>query len=179
MAVLDALAADAARRGQPLALDPAAVRGGFADARWAGRLERLSTPAGPVVLDGAHNPAGARVLAETLSALGVHDMPLVFGAMAGKRVTEVLRRLTPLRPRPVFTAVGDPHALPPERLLRTWRTVTGIERGPRAGSVAPDPARALDRAEDLRRGDEPVVVSGSLYLVGAVRARLTGEEPDQ
>jgi dihydrofolate synthase/folylpolyglutamate synthase len=179
MAVLDSLYADAARRGNRLALDPPAVRRGLAEARWPGRLERLATPAGAIVLDGAHNPAGARVLVETLTALGVHDMPLVFGAMSGKRVTEVLRRLAALRPRPVFTAVADSHALPPERLVRTWRTVTGIDRGPRAGTVAPDPARALDRAEDLRHGEQPIVVSGSLYLVGAVRARLIGEEPDQ
>jgi len=128
----------------------------------------------PVLLDGAHNPAGARALAEAMVRLGLHDAPLVFGAMRDKRVAAVLRQLAPLRPRPVFTHVDDPHALASSALLRRWRRIAGD-----GGRIAEDPAGALELAADLRRApDQPIVVAGSLYLVGAVRGMLLPERSD-
>jgi len=173
LALLDALVDDAARRGSPIPLDERAIRRGFADARWPGRLELLkTTPIGPVVLDGAHNPAGARALARALSELGLRDFPMIFGAMRGKRVAAVLRALAPLDLRPVFTQVADPGAIPAAELLRRWRRI-----GRDAGRTAPDPDAALRVAAALRRmPTQPVVVAGSLYLVGAVRGILRGEE---
>ncbi|HEX6140480.1 MAG TPA: Mur ligase family protein [Candidatus Limnocylindria bacterium] len=172
LAVLDALREDAERRGRPLRLDEAAIRRGFAGVRWPGRLELLPrTPFGRVLLDGAHNPAGARALTRALADLGVRRVPLVFGATRGKRVSAVLRALAPLEPRPVFTRIADAGALRPEELLRTWRRLGG------EGVVAAGPEEALRLAAALRSAaDQPVVVAGSLYLVGAVRGMLLGEE---
>jgi dihydrofolate synthase/folylpolyglutamate synthase len=172
LALLEALEEDGRRRGVRLRLDEEAIRRGFATARWPGRLELLrGTPFGDVLLDGAHNPAGARALARALDELGVHHFPLVLGAMRGKRVTAILRALAPLQPRPVFTRVGDPGAIEPAALLRSWRRLaTG-------GSQARSPAEALARAAELRADPgQPVVVAGSLYLVGAIRGMLTDEE---
>jgi dihydrofolate synthase / folylpolyglutamate synthase len=168
---------DALRQRQPLAdLDEAGVRRGLAEARWPGRLELLpSTPFGKVLLDGAHNPAGARALASGLAELGMRRFPLVFGAMRGKRVSAVLRALAPLEPRPIFTAVDDHGARTPHSLLATWRRVTAA---PGHGRAAPDSARALEMASALARRDQPIVVAGSLYLVGAVRGMLLGEEAE-
>jgi folylpolyglutamate synthase/dihydropteroate synthase len=96
----------------------------------------------------------------------------VLGAMRGKRVRDMLRAVAALEPRPVFTAVTEPGARSPAELLDAWRAVGG-----RGGQVASDPAKALQEAAALRRSsDQPVVVAGSLYLVGAVRAMLAGEE---
>jgi dihydrofolate synthase/folylpolyglutamate synthase len=126
---------------------------------------------GPVLLDGAHNPAGARALARSLGELGLHRFPMVFGAMRGKRVAAVLRALAPLDPQPVFTRVEDPGAVPPEELLARWRRIDAV------GQTASSPEAAIRLAADLRRSPEqPVVVAGSLYLVGAVRGMLRGEE---
>jgi dihydrofolate synthase/folylpolyglutamate synthase len=174
LGLLDALAEDAERDGRPFALDETAIRRGFAAARWPGRLELLrETAFGAVLLDGAHNPAGARALAASLAELGVNSFPMVFGAMRGKRVTAVLRALAPLDPRPVFTRVEDAGAIPPDALLRRW------QRLGRRGGTAPDPEAALRQAAGMRRSpDQPVVVAGSLYLVGAVRGMLRGEEED-
>jgi dihydrofolate synthase/folylpolyglutamate synthase len=179
VALLDAIREDGARRGRPVTIDEATLRAGLAAARWPGRLERFpgAVAGRDVVLDGAHNPSGARALARALGELGVRRFPLVFGAMRGKRVTAVLRALAPLEPRPVFTAVADPHAHRPDGLLRTWRHGAPEGRGPAAGIVEPDPEAALARAAALP-GHGPVVVAGSLYLVGAIRAGLTGEVPD-
>jgi len=178
-ALLDALQEDGERHDHPLAVDEAALRSGMAAARWPGRLELFRSAAGGrgVLLDGAHNPAGARALARALGELGVRRFPLVFGAMRGKRVTDVLRALAPLEPRPVFTAVADPHAHRADELLRTWRRVAPEARGASAGTTAATAEEALARAADAP-GRSPVVVAGSLYLVGAVRAALTGEVAD-
>jgi dihydrofolate synthase/folylpolyglutamate synthase len=179
-ALLDALREDGERRGRPVNVSEDALRAGLAAARWPGRLELFGAAAGgrDVLLDGAHNPAGARALARTLDELGVRRFPLVFGAMRGKRVAAMLRALAPLEPRPVFTAVADPHAQPPDALLRTWRRVAPQLKGTEAGTTAPTPDRALQRAASLSPSAGPVVVAGSLYLVGAIRATLTGEQPD-
>ena len=145
----------------------------MAEARWPGRLELIETGRfGRVLLDGAHNPAGAAALAKALVELGVRGPVLVFGAMRGKRVSAVLRALAPLRPRPVFTSVADPHAHRPGELLGRWRRIA------RRGEVVAEPEAAMQRAAELRSAaDDPIVVAGSLYLVGAVRGMLLGEEP--
>ncbi|HEX5579009.1 MAG TPA: Mur ligase family protein [Candidatus Limnocylindria bacterium] len=176
LALLDALRDAGERRAGPrVDLDEALVRRGFATARWPGRLELVRSPRfGRVLLDGAHNPDGARALARALASLGVHDFPMVFGAMRGKRVAAVLRAFGPLAPRPVFTAVADGPARQPSELLASWRRVAAPGADP--GRSAAEPREALAMAADMVRGDQPIVVAGSLYLVGAVRAMLLGEE---
>ncbi len=170
--LLDALVEDAARRGLWLTVDEEAIRRGFAAARWPGRLELLrETPLGSVLLDGAHNPAGARALARSLEELKMRRFPLVFGATRGKRVAAVLRALAPLEPRPIFTQVEDASAVPAVELLARWRRIGGA-----GGVTAPDPGAAVRLAADRRATTEqPIVVAGSLYLVGAVRGMLHGE----
>ena len=174
LALLEAIGADADRRGAALGgLTEGAIRTGLRDVQWPGRLELLrATRVGDVLLDGAHNPAGTRALVRALAELGMRGFPLVLGAMRGKRVRDMLRAVSALEPRPVFTAVADPGARSPAELLDAWRAAGG-----RGGQVASDPARALHEAAALRRSaSQPVVVAGSLYLVGAVRAMLAGEE---
>ena len=162
LGVIDALAE---RWG--VSVDDASLRRGMATARWPGRLEVLdgaSVGLRRVLLDGAHNPAGAAALAQALDDLGVRRPTIVFGAMRTKKVHAVLRALAPIDPRFVFTSVDDPGAHDPATLVRAWRSVSGA-----SAQTAPDPVAALALAD----GD-PVVVAGSLYLVGAIRGMLTG-----
>jgi dihydrofolate synthase/folylpolyglutamate synthase len=162
LGVIDALAE---RWG--VSVDDASLRRGMATARWPGRLEVLDGAAiglRRVLLDGAHNPAGAAALAEALDDLGVRRPTIVFGAMRTKKVHAVLRALASIDPRFVFTSVEDPGAHDPATLARAWRSVSGA-----SARTAPDPVAALALAD----GD-PVVVAGSLYLVGAIRGMLTG-----
>jgi dihydrofolate synthase/folylpolyglutamate synthase len=164
---------DALRDAHGLRVPEDAVRRGLAAARWAGRLELVAAPrlGGRVLLDGAHNPAGARALATALRDLGVEGSPLVFGAMRGKRVDAVLRALAGVQPRPIFTRVADPATFPADELARRWERISS-----QAALTAPDVDGALRLAAEMRRDDQPIVVAGSLYLVGEARGLLIGED---
>jgi dihydrofolate synthase / folylpolyglutamate synthase len=176
-ALLDALAAAGIAD-----VPDAARRHGYADARWPGRLELLDVDGRDVLLDGAHNPAGAAALATALDELrpflGAGRLTLLTASMADKDVAGVvaaLSRSTALAgARIITTAVGGPRALPAAELAAIWsREGPGPGSLRRTVSVEPDPAIALDRI--LAGPAGPLVVAGSLYLVGAVRARLVDD----
>jgi dihydrofolate synthase/folylpolyglutamate synthase len=202
-AVLDALGAAGIA-----VVPPAARRAGYAAARWPGRLELLTLPgAGPggadaeLLLDGAHNPAGAAALAAAFDEL----RPLLRGGEAGRRGAATKRRapaterrapatlvlaimgdkdvagvLGALAAAPsldgarvIATQVEGPRAMPAAALAAQWAAVAGERSGPIG--VIPEPAAAV--AEAVARAEGPVVVAGSLYLVGAARA-LVVDDPD-
>jgi dihydrofolate synthase/folylpolyglutamate synthase len=142
-------------------LDAVAIRAGAAACRWPGRLENVTLPGGRrVLLDGAHNADGIRVVAEFLDELGA-PVDLLFGALADKPVAEMLPPLVARAATVVLTTAPSPRAVPAAQLA-------GLASG-RAVIVEPDPSRALAHA---LRGAAPLLVCGSLYLVGAVRGRL-------
>jgi dihydrofolate synthase/folylpolyglutamate synthase len=141
----------------------------IAATRWPGRLQRIpGSP--PIVLDGAHNPAGARALAAHLAP--GPPLVLVFGAMSDKDVRGLARPLFPLASEIVLTTPRVARAASPAALARS---AGSLARGARR---EPSVARALRLARRLARQRGPrteVVVAGSLYLVGAVLALLEKE----
>ena len=146
----------------------AAITEGLASAAWPGRLERRVLPGGvELVLDGAHNPAGAEALARWLRSARFAPMVLVMGCMRDKDVGGLLAPLLPLADRVVTTSVAFPRALPADDLAQR---IAAAAPGLPVQAVA-DPAGAL--AVAARQGPR-VVVAGSLFLVGAVRATLSG-----
>ena len=173
---------------------PDARRRGFADATWPGRLELLEVggPRGTreVLLDGAHNPAGAATLAQALDDLRPHlaggrdprpaPLTIVWGAMADKDVSGTLEAVVGAAvvrgARVIATRVDARRALPAADLAAAFR------RAAASADVALDVEAvagvdaALDRALETAEG--PIVVAGSLYLVGAARRRLTGTPGD-
>ncbi len=146
-----------------------AIRTGLADARWPGRLERRDLAGGlPLILDGAHNPDGAVALSRWLVAAALPPVTLVVGCMRDKDARGLLLPLLPLATRAIATAVDMPRALPAGALAgEIVRLAPALDV-----IVEPTPGAALRTAS---RGDTPVVVCGSLFLVGAVRAWLDGE----
>ncbi|HEX5148871.1 MAG TPA: cyanophycin synthetase, partial [Candidatus Limnocylindrales bacterium] len=176
-AVLDALAEAG------IAHTPAAARrAGYASAVWPGRLELLTVGGRDVLLDGAHNPAGAAALAVALDDLRpfLSDGPLtlVTASMADKDVDGMIRALgtsAALRGATIVcTRVDLPRAMPAADLAARWRV--GMPAVPVIAE--PDHRAALDRAlSGNPAASGPTVVAGSLYLVGAVRARLV-DDPD-
>lgn len=186
-ATLDALAESGIAR-----VSEASLRAGFAAARWPGRLELIpaafgSGDARDLLLDGAHNVDGATALAAALDTLlselrdvhgGVGTAPtLVLAAMADKDIAQVCAALTAsatLRTaRVICTSVGDPRSASPEQVASTARAA-GLGA---TVEVAATPINALQAA---RQTPGPLIVAGSLYLVGSVRADLlrSGAIPD-
>ncbi len=149
-------------------LDDEAIALGLANARWPGRLETIETPDGRVLLDGAHNPDGVRVLADHLDEHAGPARALVFGAMGDKdfraMVPDLARRCgTRVYVTPTLTG-STRTATPPD-------TLRALDPG---GLAAGDLAEALARAREAVGPDGEVVVAGSLYLVAEARALLLG-----
>jgi len=140
-----------------------AIVTGLSTARWPGRLERFHWRGCDVLLDAAHNPAGARVLAAYLRELGWTDVTLVFGAMRDKDVRGMLAELLPMCSLLVCTAAPGERALPPTELA----AVAG-ELGVASARVeaVPDAERALVRA--CEEGNR-VLAAGSIFLIGPLR----------
>jgi dihydrofolate synthase/folylpolyglutamate synthase len=140
---------------------------GIAEARWPGRLEHVS-PNPDIILDGAHNPAGARALARYLERFySGKRLWLIYGAMRDKAIEEIAGILFPLADELIFTAPASDRALRPEALL----DLAG------RGHTAPDITGALDllrrRAAEEDISEDVVVITGSLFLVGEARALFT------
>jgi len=145
---------------------PEAVRTGLAAVRWPGRLAVLcERPL--VVVDGAHNPAGAATLAAELpGVVGDRRVELVFAVMADKDWRAMLAPLLAHAAGVIVTRVGrraaDPHAL------------AAALRG-RVPALAVDDPRAALRAALARTGaGGAVLVTGSLFLAGEAYAELGG-----
>jgi dihydrofolate synthase/folylpolyglutamate synthase len=181
VAVADALL-DALDAAGIVSTPSAARRAGYAAATWPGRLELITVQGRDVLLDGAHNPAGAAALAVALDDLRpfLTDGPitLVTASMADKDVDGVIAALSKAdaltRATVVCTSVDLPRAMDPAALARRWRTLHATL----AIVIEPDPIAALDRAiEQPAAGSGPIVVAGSLYLVGAARGHLV-DDPD-
>ena len=149
--------------------DRDAVYRGLAEARWPGRLEIIpGTPT--LVLDGAHNPAAAAALREVLEK--EFDYPyvsLMIGIMEDKDADAILRELVPLVNDVVVVQPRMTRAKPAEALAAVARRYA---RGRVAVIPASDEALAYVRAHTPENG--LVVVTGSLFTVGEVRAQLKG-----
>jgi dihydrofolate synthase / folylpolyglutamate synthase len=143
-----------------------AIRTALEDVTWPARLELVRFHDHEVLIDGAHNPAGARALTAYLRETYDRRLPMVVGIMRDKKIDELLLALAPAASHFVFTAPETGRAATPEELLNT------------AGRVAPEvpaitrarPSEALTHAMSL---GEPVVIAGSLYLVGEIRPRIS------
>lgn len=156
-----ALAAAAALR---LGISAEVIRQGTAATRWPGRLERLPWRGGSVLLDGAHNPDGARALAGAVADLGTGPLPLIFGAAEDKDLEGVAAALRPLASRVILTrAALSPRAADPHSLAHLF---PGLQL-----TLTDTPQEAL---EALPPG-ALALACGSLYLVGELRPLLLGE----
>jgi len=183
-------------------LSPAAVRHGLTAARWPGRLELLALqpdgrgvpasseaaePGCPdVLLDGAHNAAGVAAFVAACDELRPSLSPgrptLLLGLMADKDVTGMVGQLAAadaLRgARIITTRIDAPRAMPAADLALAWRSVADVRAGHEL-VVRETVESALEAAlASVRSDGGPLLVAGSLYLVGAVRGRLVVEEAE-
>jgi dihydrofolate synthase / folylpolyglutamate synthase len=133
---------------------------GIENAIWPGRLEQIS-PNPDILLDGAHNPAGARALARYLERFYAgRKIWMIFGAMRDKAVDEIAGILFPLASELILTAPDNARALRPEAV----QEIAG------RGYVAPDISAALDHVRAQVSEDDVIIITGSLFLIGEARA---------
>jgi dihydrofolate synthase/folylpolyglutamate synthase len=154
-----AVRAFAAATGLPV--PEAAVRAGAAAVRWPGRFQVVpGEPGRPtVVLDGAHNPAGATALAASLRHhFGGRRLALVLGVSADKDHAGILKALAPLAARIHLAPADHPRATPPRELLARLPPVDADVL------LAANPGEALADALGAP-GIDVVCVAGSLFLV--------------
>lgn len=149
-------------------ISEATVREGLAQVEWPGRLAIVQRQP-LVVLDGAHNPAGATALAAELpGVVGSTRAVLLFAVMADKHWPEMLASLVPFAERVILTQVGR-RGLDP--------AVVAAHLDPAVPVETVLDATAAVRAAVTRAGpDGAVVVAGSLFLVGATYAALLGAD---
>jgi dihydrofolate synthase / folylpolyglutamate synthase len=155
-----------------LPLTAAAMTAGIRDVRWPGRLQMLELPGGRrVLLDAAHNPAGAFALCRYLTREFPEPLPIVFGALRDKDVSLMLKALLPAASTIVMTQPDTPRAHSAEELAAIARGLSPAMKI----DVEPDPARALERAWTYC----PVVcAAGSIFLVGNLLARIGADARD-
>jgi dihydrofolate synthase/folylpolyglutamate synthase len=149
-----------------------AIRAGLERARWPGRLEaidgaRIARPGRTVLLDAAHNPAGARALAAYLAEWHPGGVPIVFGAMRDKDVQGMFAALAPQASRIDVTRAQTPRAMDPAALAEAARR----EAPAVPVDVHSNVRAALESAID-RSASSTVVCAGSIFLVGEARAIL-------
>jgi len=166
-----AVAATEALFGAPLGDE--ALRRALGRVELPGRLEVVGRQP-LVVLDGAHNPDGARAAAAALADDfgAVESRVLVVGLLRGREPGEMVSLLSGGRARLVVACEPpSPRAQPAAEVAAAARAA-GLE-----ALEAPSPAAAVAAATAAAGSDELVLVSGSLYLVGAARAALAGRPP--
>ena len=141
-----------------------AILKGLAKAHWPGRMEYLkSTP--PILLDGAHNPQGARALARAIPKYFTYKrVIMVLAILDDKDKREILGSLAPLGDIIVVTKVPD------NPRNQDWQNITEIpEIKNKEIFFVEEPTKAIDLALQMSNEDDLVVITGSLYLLGVSR----------
>jgi dihydrofolate synthase/folylpolyglutamate synthase len=161
-------------------ISEAQLRQGLSQVAWPGRLEEFRHAGPPpcrFLLDGAHNPDGARALKTALqSDFSYERLILVWASMADKDIAGTLLEVAPLAAEIVFTRPERERSARPEALrdLLPEQLRNHIQI-----SCTDSVQAALDLAMTSTGPDDLICVAGSLYLVGQARLLLRGELADE
>ncbi len=163
-----ALAALECVRAAGVRIEEQALRQGLEQALWEGRLE-LAASSPDLFLDGAHNPASARVLAGAVRELkaAYSGLLLVIGILGDKDFLGIIRELVPLADRVIVTKPGYARALSLDLLAAEVRAIHS------SVATAPNVRVAIAQARAVALPTDMVLVTGSLYVVGDARAALS------
>ena len=146
-----------------------AMQTGVSSAYWSGRMELVRLADGTeLLLDGAHNPAGSQALAETLSELNNRNIILLIGLMEDKDLYGVLQPLLQLVQQVVTVTPHQERAVSDHLLASVCVTLGTPAQA--AGSVT----AGLAAARTAVKPGDLIVVAGSLFLVGELKALLAG-----
>jgi dihydrofolate synthase / folylpolyglutamate synthase len=145
------------------AVEDEAISRGLAGTHWDARLEILQN--NPFfLLDGAHNPAGMRVLCRTIKKdFSYRRLIFIFGALADKNYRQMLRIIIALCPKIILTQLKSPRAVSVQDLAKV------LDKMGYPVIVTENVGKAVERAQTLAGRQDLICAAGSLYLAGEVK----------
>ena len=143
--------------GNSLSIPRAAIENGIADTVVPGRVETLETTP-PVILDGGHNVESTSALVRYLEEKKKNNLTLVFGVLADKNYKKMVTLLMPFAGSVVLTEPLSPRALPTHKLVKLFN-----------GKPVQVKSNIEDAYHTARQLKNEILVTGSFYLVGAMR----------
>ncbi len=152
-----------------ITVDEPALRRGLEQTRWDGRLERVAErPA--IYLDGAHNPASAKMLARAITSMkpSYRRLVLVIGVLGDKDYRGIIAELVPLADEVIVTRPAYSRAMDLETLAAEVRMLH------RCVETADTVRHAIAKATEKAAQEDLVLITGSLYVVGDARAEFAG-----
>jgi dihydrofolate synthase/folylpolyglutamate synthase len=154
--------------GYPVSID--AMVAGLREVNWPGRLEMVASSP-KVVLDGAHNPAGALVLREFLKKqFQYRHLILLIGVMKDKDIESILHLLAPLADHIILTQPNNDRAAPPTLLKKV------LGKNGKRTEIIEDLKEAIERGLSITGQEDLLCITGSLYTVGEARAYFHPQE---
>ena len=162
----NAAVAIAALRAAGLEVAAPAIARGLAAVEWPARFQRWDER---TIIDGAHNPAAVRVLAETWQEIfGEQRATVILAVLSDKDVAGIWQVLEPISDFVFLPKIRSARALPPHDLAQTLSAIS-----PQLPySITPSIAEAVEKARE-RSG--PTLITGSLHFAGEVLAHLRGD----
>lgn len=156
----------AALRAGGIAVDEEAIARGLQNVRWPARFQRWDER---TIIDGAHNPAGAEVLAKTWrDQFGDERATIILAVLHDKDLTGICRTLAPISDHVVLPRIRSQRSADPEVIARIFSSITPSLQHSITASVA----SALELA---RARPNPILLTGSLHFAGEALATLRGE----
>ena len=161
------------RKSGAVKLDREALYEGLKRARQPGRFEVISEDP-VVIIDGAHNEAGAQALQETMAQhFAGKKILLVAGILADKEIDSIVKFLTKITDHIIVTEPDNPRKLAAEKLAEHVADFGA------AAEVVSDVEAAVHRAKELADGYDVILFAGSLYLIGDVRRLWRNERGEE
>lgn len=161
------------RKSGAVKLDREALYEGLKRARQPGRFEVISEDP-LVIIDGAHNEAGAQALQETMAQhFAGKKILLVAGILADKEIDSIVKFLTKITDHIIVTEPDNPRKLAAEKLAEH------VAEFGAAAEAVPDVEAAVHRAKELADGYDVILFAGSLYLIGDVRRLWRNERGEE
>jgi dihydrofolate synthase/folylpolyglutamate synthase len=162
----NAALAVAALRAVNIDVDDSAIARGLESIDWPARFQRWDER---TIIDGAHNPAAARMLVETWREMyGAQRATLVLAVLSDKNLRAICEALAPIADSVLLPKIRSERAADPEMLAQIFSTITSPVPYSITSSI--DEALALARAKS-----NPILITGSLHFAGEVLAHLRGE----
>ena len=161
------------RKSGAVKLDREALYGGLKRARQPGRFEVISEDP-LVIIDGAHNEAGAQALQKTMAQhFAGKKILLVAGILADKEIDSIVKFLTKITDHIIVTEPDNPRKLAAEKLAEHVAEFGVV------AEVVSDVEAAVHRAKELADGYDVILFAGSLYLIGDVRRLWRNERGEK